>query len=174
MANPLPQSNTQPPVAAPNEPDLVLVELQRQREHLERFLRRNQPRQQRLSGLAVTGSSLAAVLTAAPALGGQAFTSELTELLNLQSPSWRWICAAAALLSALASASSQVLQSSRLEEKVNRCQTARARLEALELGLELGQFNRDYAAETLLACVEATAALDPTLARSSGQRAGRR
>lgn len=70
MANPLPPSNTQLPVAAPNEPDLVLVELQRQREHLERFLRRNQPRQQRLSGLAVTGSSLAAVLTAAPALGG--------------------------------------------------------------------------------------------------------
>lgn len=173
MANSLPQPSAQIPAALPNEPDLLLVELRRQREKLERYLRRNQPRQQLLSSLTVICSCLAAILAAAPALGGPVFTAELTKLLNLQSPSWRWICAAAALLSSLASASGLLLQSSRLEEKVNRCQTAKARLEALELGLELGQFNRDYAAETLLTCVEATAALDPALGRS-GNRLARR
>lgn len=168
MADSTLQPGNQLPSALPDEPDRLLIELRRQREQLERFLRRNQPRQLRLSGLAVTASTLAAVLTAAPALGGQSFTSALTKLPGLQSPSWRWICGVATLLSTLASACSQLLQSSRLEEKVNRCQTARARLDALELGLELGQFHRNYAAETLLACVEATAALDPTLARPSG------
>ncbi|MFM7286593.1 MAG: hypothetical protein ACKO02_07185 [Cyanobium sp.] len=110
------------------------------------------------------------MLTAAPALGGPSFTTELTKLLGLHSPSWRWICAAAALLSTLASSCSQLLQSSRLEEKVSRCQSAMARLDALELGLELGQFERDYAAETLLACVEANAALDPGLTRGNTSR----
>ena len=153
MADSTLQPGNQLPSALPDEPDRLLIELRRQREQLERFLRRNQPRQ---------------LLTAAPALGGQSFTSELTKLLGLQSPSWRWICGVAALLSTLASACSQLLQSSRLEEKVSRCQTARARLDALELGLELGQFHRNYAAETLLACVEATAALVPTLARPCG------
>ena len=167
MADFTAQPGNRLPSALPDEPDRLLIELRRQRDQLERFLRRNQPRQRRLSGLAVTASTLAAVLTAAPALGGQSFTSDLTKLLGLQAPSWQWICGAAALLSALASASSQMLQSSRLEEKVSRCQTARARLDALELGLELGQFNRNYAAETLLASVEATAALDPTLAFST-------
>lgn len=173
MTNFLPQPSAQIPAALPNEPDLLVVELRRQREKLERYLRRNQPRQQLLSSLNVTGNCLAAILAAAPALGGPVSTAELTKLLNLQSPSWRWICAAAALLSTLAAASGLLLQSSRLEEKVNRCQTAKARLEALELGLELGQFNRDYAAETLLTCVEATAALDPALGRS-GNRLARR
>lgn len=154
----------------PPAPDRLLSELRLQRDLLARFLRRNQPRQQRLSTLAVAASSLAALLTAAPALGGPSFTTELTQLLGLQGPSWRLLCAAAALLSALASTCSQLLQGSRLEEKVSRCQSAMARLDALELGLELGQFGRDYAAETLLACVEASAALDPSLARSAPSR----
>lgn len=167
-SSPQPGSSTPPPLSA--QPDRLLSELRHHRDLLARFLRRNQPRQQRLSTLAVAASSLAALLTAAPALGGPSFTAELTKLLGLQSPSWRWICAAAALLSTLASTCSQLLQSSRLEEKVSRCQSAMARLDALELGLDLGQFKRDFASETLLACVEASAALDPALARSSAGR----
>jgi hypothetical protein len=170
MTDPSPQPGSATPPPLPAEPDRLLSELRHQRDLLTRFLRRNQPRQQRLSILAVGSSSLAALLTAAPALGGPSFTAELTKLLGLQSPSWRWICAAAALLSTLASTCSQLLQSSRLEEKVGRCQSAMARLDALELGLDLGQFTRDFAAETLVACVEASAALDPALARSPASR----
>ncbi|MFM7513756.1 MAG: hypothetical protein ACKO3F_10430 [Cyanobium sp.] len=165
-----PQAGSSRSTRLPSDPDRLLNELRNQRDLLARFLRRNRPRQQRLSTLAVVASSLAAVLTAAPALGGPSFTTELTKLLGLQSPSWRWICAAAALVSTLASSCSQLLQSSRLEEKVSRCQSAMARLDALELGLELGQFERDYAAETLLACVEANAALDPGLTRGNTSR----
>lgn len=165
-----PQAGSSRSTRLPSDPDRLLSELRNQRDLLARFLRRNRPRQQRLSTLAVVASSLAAVLTAAPALGGPSFTTELTKLLGLQSPSWRWICAAAALLSTLASSCSQLLQSSRLEEKVSRCQSAMARLDALELGLDLGQFKRDFAAETLVACVEASAALDPALARSPASR----
>ena len=165
-----PQAGSSRSTRLPSDPDRLLSELRNQRDLLARFLRHNRPRQQRLSTLAVVASSLAAVLTAAPALGGPSFTTELTKLLGLQSPSWRWICAAAALLSTLASSCSQLLQSSRLEEKVSRCQSAMARLDALELGLALGQFERDYAAETLLACVEANAALDPGLTRGNTSR----
>lgn len=165
-----PQAGSSRSTRLPSDPDRLLSELRNQRDLLARFLRRNRPRQQRLSTLAVVASSLAAVLTAAPAIGGPSFTTELTKLLGLQSPSWRWICAAAALLSTLASSCSQLLQSSRLEEKVSRCQSAMARLDALELGLDLGQFKRDFAAETLVACVEASAALDPALARSPASR----
>jgi hypothetical protein len=58
---------------------------------------------------------------------------------------------------------SQLLQTSRLEEKVSRALAARARLEALEQGLVLGQFDRRAATDALLLCIETTALLDPGL-----------
>jgi hypothetical protein len=146
-------------------PDPLIEQLRSRRAQLDRFLRRALPRRHQLVNASILFSSLAALITAAPAFGGQAFTAGLTETLGLQVPSWRLLCGLASAASVVASVSTQLLQTSRLEEKVSRGMAARARLEALEQGLELGQFDRKAVTEALLLCIETTALLDPGLER---------
>jgi hypothetical protein len=156
-------------MTAPDEaPDPLIEQMRSRRGQLDRFLRRALPQRRRLVNGSILFSSLAALITAAPALGGQSFTTGLTEALNLSVPSWRLLCGLASAASVVASVTTQLLQTSRLEEKVSRALAARARLEALEQGLALGQFDRRAATDALLLCIETTALLDPGLERPSG------
>ena len=148
--------------------DPLIEQMRSRRAQLDRFLRRSLPQRRQLVNASILFSSAAALLTAAPAFGGQAFTTGLTEALNLSVPSWRLLCGLASAASVVASVSTQLLQTSRLEEKVSRALAARARLEALEQGLVLGQFDRRAATDALLLCIETTALLDPSLERAAG------
>jgi hypothetical protein len=154
-------------------PDLdpLVEQLRSQRAQLDRFLRRALPQRRQLVNASILCSSLAALITAAPAFGGQAFTTGLTETLNLSMPSWRLLCGLASAASVVASVATQVLQTSRLEEKVSRGLATRSRLEALEQGLALGQFDRRSVTEALLACIETTTLLAPGLERTEGSPA---
>lgn len=148
--------------------DPLIEQMRSRRAQLDRFLRRALPRSRQLVSASILFSSTAALITAAPAFGGQAFTTGLTEALNLSVPSWRLLCGLASAASVVASVTTQLLQTSRLEEKVSRALAARARLEALEQGLLLGQFDRKAATDALLLCIETTALLDPGLERPPG------
>lgn len=150
-------------------PDPLIKQMRSRRDQLDRFLRRALPRRRQLVSASILFSSTAALLTAAPAFGGQSFTAGLTDALNLSMPSWRLLCGLASAASVVASGASQLLQTSRLEEKVSRALAARARLEALEQGVLLGQFDRKAATDALLLCIETTALLDPGLERSRGR-----
>jgi hypothetical protein len=99
--------------------DPLIEQLRSQRAQLDRFLRRTLPQRRQLVNASILCSSLAALITAAPAFGGQAFTTGLTETLNLAVPSWRLLCGLASVASVVASVATQVLQTSRLEEKVS-------------------------------------------------------
>jgi hypothetical protein len=69
------------------------------------------------------------------------------------------MCAAASICSITATVATQLLKSNNIEENVGRAQRCRARLEALEVGLTLGQLDPGYAATEYLKCVEEAALL---------------
>ena len=143
---------------APNE-DLV-SRIREKRAHLEAFLSAARPRKRRLLNTTIVGGSLAAALTAAPALGGPSFTAWLTGALGLASPSWRVLCGAATVCSVMATIATQLLKSHNLEEYVTRAQGSRAKLEVLEVGLTLGQLDMRQATTEYLKCVEDSAFLE--------------
>jgi len=140
--------------------DDMVSRISQKRTQLETFLSAARPRKRRLLNTTIVGGSLAAALTAAPALGGQSFTAWLTGALGLASPSWRLLCAAASVCSLTATIATQLLKSNNIEENVTRAQGCRAKLEVLEVGLTMGQIDARQATSEYLKCVEDAAFLD--------------
>jgi len=141
-------------------PTELLSHIKQKREQVETFVAAAAPRKRRLQNMTIVGGTLAAALTAAPAVGGQAFTAWLTGALGLSSPSWRLLCGAAAFCSVLATLATQLLKSNNLEERVSRALSCRAKLEVLELGIVTGQVGPAQATSEYLRCAEAAAFLD--------------
>jgi hypothetical protein len=139
-------------------PDVLAPELvdriKQTRGQLESFLASAVPRKRRLLNTTIIGGSLAALLTAGPAVGGQPFTMWLTGVLGLTSPSWRVLCGAAAICSIGSTIATQLLKSHNVEEHVTRAQACRAKLEVLELSLALGEIDVKQATGEYLRCVE--------------------
>jgi MFS family permease len=144
--------------AASND-DLV-NRIRQKRTQLEAFLGVARPRKRRLLNTTIVGGTLAAALTAGPAVGGPSFTAWLTAALGLTSPSWRVLCGAASVCSVLATVATQLLKSNNIEEHVTRAQGCRAKLEVLEAGLTLGQIDARQATTEYLKCVEDAAFLE--------------
>jgi hypothetical protein len=140
--------------------DEILGRIREKRAQVERFLGAAVPRKRRLLNTTIVGGSLAAALTAAPAVGGQPFTTWLTGTLGLMSPSWRLLCGAASLASITATIATQLLKSNNTEQNVARAQSARAKLEVLETALTLGQIDPRQAVAEFLKCVEDAAFLE--------------
>jgi hypothetical protein len=138
----------------------ILEQIRRKRGQLERFLSSARPRRRRLTNTTIVGGTVAAALTAAPALGGAPFTMWLTGALGLTSPSWRILCGAAFVCSAASTVATQLLKSQNLEEYVSRAQGCRAKLEVLEVGLIAGQLEPQQATSEYLKCVEDTPFLE--------------
>ena len=138
--------------------DDMVSRISQKRTQLETFLSAARPRKRRLLNTTIVGGSLAAALTAAPALGGQSFTAWLTGALELAS--WRLLCAAASVCSLTATIATQLLKSNNIEEHVTRAQGCRAKLEVLEVGLTMGHIDARQATSEYLKCVEDAAFLD--------------
>jgi MFS family permease len=128
--------------------------IRQKREQVERFLAASRPRKRRLLNTTILGGSLAAALTAAPAIGGQSLTGWLTGTLGLSSPSWRLLCAAASVCSVTATVATQLLKSQNIEEHVAKAEGSRAKLEALEVALTMRQIEVPQATTEYLRCVE--------------------
>jgi hypothetical protein len=147
--------------ASPNQD--FLNQIRRKRAQIEAFLAVARPRKRRLLNTTIVGGSLAAVLTAGPAIGGSSFTAALTAAFGLNpasSPSWRLLCAAASICSIMATVATQLLKSHNIEEHVTRAQGCRAKLEVLEVGLTVGQLNQQQATAEYLKCVEEASFLE--------------
>ena len=137
----------------------LLTRIHQQRAQVDRFLAAAVPKKRRLLNTTIFGGSLAAALTAGPAVGGASFTAWLTGTLGLTSPSWRLLCGGATICSVLATVATQLLKSDNIEQNVIRAQGARAKLEVLEIGLTIGQLDERQALTEYLKCVEETAFL---------------
>ena len=140
--------------------DELLSRIRKKRVEIEAFLSTARPRKSRLLNTTIFGGSLAAALTAAPAIGGQTFTTWLTGALGLTSPSWRVLCATASVCSVMATVATQLLKSHNIEEHVTRAQGCRAKLEVLDIGLTVGQLDVQQATTEYLKCVEDAAFLE--------------
>ena len=141
----------------------LLGQIHRKRTQIEAFLAVARPRKRRLLNTTIVGGSLAAALTAGPAVGGPSLTVALTGALGLNpasSPSWRILCAAASVCSIMATVATQLLKSHNIEEHVTRAQGCRAKLEVLEVGLTMGQLDVRQATAEYLKCVEDAAFLE--------------
>jgi hypothetical protein len=137
--------------------DELLRTVVRKREQLDRYLASTSSRQHRLLNVSIIAGAVAAALTAAPALGGPTLTNWLDTTFHLSSPSWRLLCAAAAVCSVAATIATQLLKSHNLEEHVARAEAVRAKLETLEIGLSSGQVSTAHAAAEFIKCVEGAA-----------------
>ena len=140
--------------------DDILSRIRAKRAEVERFLSAAVPRKRRLLNTTIVGGSMAAALTAGPAVGGQAFTAWLTMTMGLTSPSWRLLCGAASAASIMATVATQLLKSNNIEQNIGRAQSARAKLEVLETSLTLGQLDTRQAVAEFLKCVEDAAFLE--------------
>jgi len=141
-------------------PSALLETVRQKRGQVDRFLAAAVPRKRRLLNLTIVAGAIAAVLTAAPAAGGQPLTAWLTGALGLTSPSWRLLCGLASICSVAATVATQLLKSNNLEERITRALGCRARLEALEIAIAGGQIDAPRATSEYIQCVKDAAFLE--------------
>ena len=132
----------------PDDSDLrrdLLWRIDTRRASVQAFLRDHRPRTRRRATITVVLSSLAALFTAGPALGGEPFAQSVQNSLGLGSDSyvWRSLC----LLALLVSVSSAVLTNlGKSQDDVARLSSAEAantELEGLSSLLRYGHLSVD-------------------------------
>lgn len=119
----------------------LLWRIQARRASVQAFLRAHRPRTRRRATLTVVLSSLAALFTAGPALGGEPFAESVQDTLGLNSDSyvWRTLC----LLALLVSVGAAVLTNlGKAQDDVARLSSAEAANTELEGLAGLVQFGR--------------------------------
>ncbi len=113
------------------------------------FLRRARPRRNRLTNIAIIGSSLAAAFTVGPAVGGTRFTAAVQDAFSFRDDStvWRVLCLAAVLLSLAAALATNLANSHALSAQVSAAEACSAELDGLESALAFGHLPMDDAVE---------------------------
>jgi MFS family permease len=117
---------------------------------VNQFLRTNRPGIRRRANLTIMLSSLAAVFTAGPALGGENFSGGIQKIFGLSSDSyvWRTLCLLALLVSVGAAVMTNLAKSH--EATLNRLTTAeaaKAELEGLATLVQFGHLSVEEAAK---------------------------
>ncbi|MCW2700714.1 MAG: hypothetical protein JWQ45_2249 [Blastococcus sp.] len=121
----------------------LLWRIETRRAGVQAFLRSQRPRARRRSNLVMVFSSLAAVFTAGPAVGGETFAGGVQKAVGFSSDSyvWRVLC----LLALLVSVGSVILTNmGKAQDDVARLSTAEAanaELEGLSSLLQYGQLS---------------------------------
>jgi hypothetical protein len=120
----------------------LLARIEARRSGVRAFLRENRPGVRRRANVTIVLSTLAAVATAGPAVGGEKFAEGVQNALGLKSDSyvWRVLCLVALLVSIGAAVMTNL---SKLNEAaLNRLTTAEAAKAELEGLVTLLQFGR--------------------------------
>jgi hypothetical protein len=107
------------------------------------FLRRNRPRLRRRANLAILLSSLAALFTAGPAVGGETFAGSVQQALGLNSDStvWRTLCLAAMLVSISTAIITNLSKSSDAAAHLAAAEVANAEFDSLATQLQFGHLS---------------------------------
>ena len=133
-----------------DEPDLrreLLGQIEERRESIRTFVHQGRLRRNRLLNISIISTSLAAVLTAGPALGGQKFTDAVQTGLSLGTDSivWRVLCLGALVVSVVAAISTNLSKSGDVSGQLNAAEACNAELEGLETLVRFGQVPVDDA-----------------------------
>ena len=140
----------------------LIARVHGKRAEVHQYLNATGRRSHLLVNVTIVAGSVAAALTAAPALGGKRLTDWLTEAFGLSAPSWRILCAIACVCSLVATIATRIRASHNYEDHIARAQGVKAALEVLEVGLESGTVNRQQAMTQLGTCIEDSSFIDTT------------
>jgi hypothetical protein len=143
--------------------DGLLARVLAKRADVERYLRAVGARHHRLVTLTIFATAIATLLTASAAFGGKRMADWLNETfaLSTATPSWRILCAVAALCSLTAAVATQLHTSKNYVEHIARAQKAKASLEMLEVALVLNHLDHHEATSEYLKIIETTSFIDP-------------
>jgi hypothetical protein len=118
--------------------DALLGKVRDKRRRIAVFTDRVGPRGAYLTNIGIVASAVATLLTAGPAIGGLRLTQALGSAGD-NSPSWRILCAIAALCSLASTIATNLFRSHDIASRLARAQACDAKLESLELLVELKQ-----------------------------------
>jgi hypothetical protein len=119
----------------------LLARIEARRSGVHEFLRGNRPGIRRRANITIVLSSLAAVFTAGPAVGGEKFSEGIQDTLGLKSDSyvWRVLCLAAVLVSVGAAVMTNLSKSHEAAiVRLSTAEAAKAELEGLATLLQFG------------------------------------
>jgi hypothetical protein len=121
----------------------LLWRIDARRASVQAFLRENRPRTRRLATITVVLSSMAAVFTAGPALGGEPFAQSVQNALGLVSDSyvWRTLCLLALVVSVGAAVLTNIGKSNNDMAKLSSAEAANTELEGLSSLLHFGHLS---------------------------------
>jgi hypothetical protein len=125
----------------------LVARIEARRAELSTFCRQHRPRNRRRANITLVLTSLAAVFTAAPAVGGEGFTEAVQKGLGLHSDSyvWRTLCLSALLVSAAAAVMTNIAKTHDDTEQIGAAQAACAELEGLVTLMEFSEIATDEA-----------------------------
>ena len=140
--------------------DALLKRLRDKRLRIAAFNNKFGPRGTYLTNIGIVASAAATLLTAGPALGGLRLTQALGSA-GENSPSWRILCAAAALFSLAATVATNLFRTHDIAARLARAQACDAKLESLELLAELKQLTLKDATVRFEKCLQEMALIPP-------------
>ena len=144
--------------------------IDQKRPEVKAYLRLAGSRRRLLMNTTILAGTLAAALTAAPALGGKSFADWLTSVLSLSSPAWQLLCGVASLCAVAAAVATQLLKSHNVEERITCAQGARVKIEMLEVGIKSGLITPTDAAGDYIKCIGDIAFIQGPLKKSRAHR----
>jgi hypothetical protein len=126
----------------------LLARIEARRSGVYQFLHTNRPGIRRRTNITIVMSSLAALFTVGPAVGGENFSVGIQHALRLHSDSyvWRVLCLAAVLVSAGAAVLTNLSKSNEdAVAKLTSAESAKAELEGLSTLIQFGHLSLDDA-----------------------------
>ena len=158
----LPNSSALTPAAADdNAGNGLISRVLAKRAEVEQYLRAVGARHHRLITVTIIAAAIATLLTASAAFGGKPLVDWLNETLALSTPSWRILCAIAALCSLTAAVATQLHTSKNYVQHIARAQDVKTRLEMLDVAIALNHLNQHEATSEYLKIVENTSFIEP-------------
>jgi MFS family permease len=138
----------------------LISQLRAKRAEVERYLRTVGARRRRLVTVTIVAAAIATMLTAPAALGGKPLADWLTETFELSSPSWRILCALAAVCSLTAAVATQLHTSKNYEEHIARAEASKATLEMLEVAITSNHLSQHEVTTQYLKIIENTSFIE--------------
>ncbi len=121
----------------------LLKRITSRRASINAFVHDLRPRGARLTNVSIVSSSLAAALTAGPALGGESFANVLGQSFSLARNSlvWQGLCLGAMVVSVVAAISTNMNKSQETTVRLSTAEACSAELEGLQTLIEFGQLS---------------------------------
>jgi hypothetical protein len=121
----------------------LLTRVEERRAAVQAFLRERRPRIRRLANVTIALTSVAAVMTVGPAVGGEKFSSAVQHALSLSSDSyvWRMLCLVALLVSVAAALMTNIGRSQDAVARLSAAEAANSELEGLATLMRFGHLS---------------------------------